>query len=113
MQLIIIAAGLSLVSAAALPQTVNTDDFSSDAAIQPVLESQGLGEDPGFPSDGEVAVAEVASDPGQDLTDSPGGFETAQGTTEPTLGGFDRAEGEACVAAMIVDYPDVSRREYF
>lgn len=112
MQLIFIAAGLSLVSAAALPQ-VDTDDFQGDPGALPSPESQGLDQELGAPFGEVPTVEEVPSDPSSNL-DELDSFGTTQDTTVPTIEGeFDRAEGEACVAAMIVDFPNVSRQKSF
>lgn len=113
MQLIFIAAGLSLVSAAALPQQVELDDFPGNPGTLPGPESQGLDQELGAPPGEAPVVEEVPSDSDFNLIE-PESLETAQDVTVPTVAGeFDRAEGEACVAAMIVDFPNVSQQKSF
>ena len=134
MQLIIFAAGLSLVSAAALPQLDQSafEELSGTSVTQPGSEPPSTGQDPSVPGvqpdsgspeldenfnvpTGEApSVGQIPVDPNSEIViDDPDAVEVSQGATPSISGEFDRAEGEACVAAMIVDFPSVSQRKIF
>ena len=128
MQVLVIAAGLSLVSAAALPQ-FDFGDFESDGAVgveQGSIDTSGdsvpVREIPSdFAGLSEGGSAGAPSDPRDSFEESspdgfsaagPGGVELADSQFDSfaATGGFNPAEAETCKEAFLQDYPNVSSR---